>query len=96
MSYLFPLVASNARECATCDVNRANVETLSYRQTLYHRFERNADGSAKRCRVNGKVKLWKKSPQAFRLPVKWGLKHCFYLTQQNGSGWSTIEPVYIP
>ncbi len=42
-------------------------------QTLYHVTARNADGTAQRWRVNGKVTVWKRSPGRVRVPVKHGL-----------------------
>jgi hypothetical protein len=60
--------------------------------TLYHAFLTNRDGSALRCRVNGRCKTWKTRPQRFRLPVKYGLKTCFYITPENAHEWLLIDP----
>ena len=68
-------------------VSRDNVETLGYRDILYHVTLKNANGTPLRCRVNGKVKLWKTRPNEFRLPVKYGLRECFYITETNGGEW---------
>ena len=68
-------------------VSRDNVETLGYRDIQYHVTLKNADGTPLRCRVNGKVKLWKTRPNEFRLPVKYGLRECFYITEANGNEW---------
>lgn len=62
------------------------------RTTLYHREVKNADGSAARCRVNGKCKTWKTRPDDFSLPVKYGLRDCFYITPENAHEWSETEP----
>ena len=51
--------------------------------TLYHVSHRNADGSAQRWRVNGKVKTWKRDPSRLQIPVKNGLKNCDYLTERD-------------
>ena len=40
---------------------------------LYHVTTRNADGTAQRWKVNGKVQTWKRSPERVRIPVKHGL-----------------------
>lgn len=32
-----------------------------------------------KCRRNGATKTWKKWPGLFRIPVKYGLKSCFYI-----------------
>jgi hypothetical protein len=58
--------------------------------TLHHTTLKNADGSPVRCRVNGKCKVWKRQPSAFRLPVKHGLKFCFYIEQHNAHEWSVV------
>lgn len=60
--------------------------------TFYHVSARNADGTAVRCRVNGKCKTWKRRPEAFRLPVKYGLKEYFYLDNGNAKEWLTVDP----
>lgn len=54
---------------------------------FWHRIERNTDGTPLRCRPNGKPKFWKTRPHDFKLPVKYGLKNCFYLTPANISDW---------
>jgi hypothetical protein len=54
---------------------------------FWHRTQRNADGSPVRCRVNGKLKTWKTRPDSFRLPVKHGIKQCFYITPENAAYW---------
>lgn len=60
--------------------------------TLYHVTLRNADGSATRARVNGKCKVWKTRPKDFQLPMKHGLKVCFYLTPRNAHEWMIEDP----
>lgn len=62
---------------------------------FYHRSLRNADGTALRCRANGKLKVWKTRPDDFRLPVKYGLKQCFYITPRNAREWLTYDPSTI-
>lgn len=64
---------------------------LEYRQTIYNRYGRNADGSPERWRVNGKLKEWKNRPGEFRLPIKWGLKTGGYLTHQNAHMFTLTE-----
>lgn len=60
--------------------------------TFYHVTLRNADGTAVRCRANGACKTWKTRPDDFRLPVKYGLKQCFYITPSNAKDWLTTDP----
>ena len=64
----------------------------TYRQTFYHAWARNSDGSAVRVRVNGQCKVWKTRPEEFRLPVKYGLRDCLYITQANASEWLVSDP----
>jgi hypothetical protein len=59
---------------------------------FFHRYLRNADGSAVRCRSNGRCKTWKTRPDDFRLPVKYVLKECFYITPTNAADWTTSDP----
>lgn len=73
--------------------------TLRHGQTLYHKVLKNRDGSALRCRVNGKCKTWVTRPGQFKLPVKHGLRECFYIftgaphdTAWNPASWSVTEP----
>lgn len=59
---------------------------------FYHRTLRNADGTAVRCRANGRCKTWKTRPDDFRLPVKYGLRKCFDITPSNAADWLTSDP----
>jgi len=45
--------------------------------------EKNADGTAVRWRVNGKVKTWKTRPGEFKIPVKHGMYDYGYITEKN-------------
>lgn len=58
-----------------------------YRQEFHHVKVKNADGTPARCRVNGKCKTWKTRPNEFQLPVKYGLRDCFYITPINSKDW---------
>ncbi len=60
-------------------------------QIFHHITEKNADKTPMRCRVNGKCKTWKTRPMEFKLPVKHGLRNCFYLSQDNAGDWVTIS-----
>lgn len=68
-------------------VTKQIAESARYRQEFYHKTIKNVDGSPARCRVNGKCKTWKTRPNEFSLPVKYGLKHCFYINQITGADW---------
>lgn len=41
-----------------------------------------------RVRRNGKTKLWKKQPERFSIPVKYGLKDCFRIDNTNCEEWT--------
>lgn len=62
-------------------------KTLTKGAILHHVTMKNGDGSPKRCRVNGKVKLWKREPERFELPVKQGLNNFGYVTDLNQNAW---------
>ena len=54
---------------------------------FYSKALKNADGSPLKARRSGKTKTWKTRPNEFRIPVKYGFKHSFYITQNNCQGW---------
>jgi hypothetical protein len=54
--------------------------------------EKYADGkNTKRCRRNGATKTWKTRPGHFRIPVKYGLKTCFYITHANAHHYTPVR-----
>ena len=65
------------------------------RVTFYHRTLRNSRGERVECRTNGKCKVWKTRPDDFQLPVKYGLRDCFYITPHNAGDWLTAEQVAL-
>lgn len=64
-----------------------DIESVESATEFWHRTARNADGSPVRARANGRVKTWKTRPAEFRLPVKYGLRECFYITPENAYQW---------
>jgi len=56
-------------------------------QILHHKSLKNSDKTPLRARVNGKVQTWKTRPEEFKLPLKHGLKDCFYITEFNAAEW---------
>ena len=56
---------------------------LKHGDILYHVTYKNADGTPQRWRVNGKVKLWKRSPDKIQIPLKHGLYSYDYLAQDD-------------
>lgn len=65
--------------------------SLRHGQTLYHFTARNADKTPLRCRVNGACKTRKTRSNEYSLPVKHGLKNCFYITERSGGDWCETE-----
>ena len=62
--------------------------SLRHGVTLHHMMLKNADGTPLRARVNGKVKLWKREPERFEIPLKHGLRDCGYMREDDVSFWS--------
>ena len=62
-------------------INQA--KDLKQGDILYHVINRNADNTPQRWRVNGKVKLWKRSPNRIQVPLKHGLYSYDYLTEDD-------------
>ena len=58
---------------------------------LHHATAKGGDGTPARCRSNGKCKTWKTRPDDFQLPVKYGIKMCFYITPANADSWNLPE-----
>lgn len=78
-----------------CPMTADDALTLTYGDVIYHATLRNSDGSAVRARVNGKVKTWKRRPGYFQIPMKHGLRDCFYLTpdgSQRLENWRLSDP----
>jgi hypothetical protein len=73
-------------------IGRFNVEALDLGTIIYHMTERNADGSAQRWRVNGRIKLWKTRPTHFRVPLKQGMYNFGYLTHDNADEFTLRDP----
>jgi hypothetical protein len=58
-------------------------KNLKHGQIIYHIYNRNADKTPQRWRVNGMVKTWKTRPDEVRVPIKHGMKNCDYLTERE-------------
>jgi len=57
-------------------------KSLKSGDILYHVKNKNADGSAQKWKVNGKIKTWKRSPEKVKIPVKFGMYTCDYITEE--------------
>ena len=64
-------------------MNLSQAKKLKYGQIIYHKTLKNADGTAMRFKINGVVKLWKRSPEKIRVPLKHGLYQYYYLDENN-------------
>lgn len=58
-------------------------KNLEYGDIIHHTANKNADGTPQRWRVNGRVKLWKRSPNRVQIPIKHGLYDFDYLTENE-------------
>lgn len=61
--------------------------SLRYRDDLLHVSLKQSSGAPVRCRVNGACRTWATRPDDFKLPVKHGLRDCFYITPANADQW---------
>lgn len=69
-------------------ITKEQAVTLQPGKILHHtKLKRRRDGLPFRCRVNGKCKTWKTRPDDWRLPVKFGLRTCFYINPSNAFLW---------
>lgn len=69
-------------------ITRENCETVKNFEPVSKRRNK---GDLVRVRRNGKTKLWKRQPDKFRIPVKYGLRHYFYITNQTAWMWNAID-----
>lgn len=72
-------------------ITKLSIISLPIGSTIYFRMGSNADGSPVRWRINGKVKLWKTRPDEFKVPIKYGLKQCDYITHLNADMFYLTE-----
>lgn len=66
-------------------VTRSQSETA---ENFEHVSMKNRDKTPVRARRNGKTKTWKTRPGDFQIPVKYGLRECFYITPTNAHEWN--------
>ena len=72
-------------------ITRDIAVNATYGTIFYHKTLKNADGSPLRARVNGKCRRLKRDPHYFRLPMKYGLRDCFYIDNNNAHEFMTEE-----
>lgn len=68
-------------------ITKKIAENTFHGQVFHHKSLKNADGTPLRARVNGACKVWKTRPAEFRLPMKHGLRQCFYIEPSNADEW---------
>jgi len=60
---------------------------------FYHRTLTYKDGRTPiQVRRNGQTKTWKTRPGEFRIPVKYGFREYFYITDKDAADWS-VQPL---
>ena len=73
-------------------MNLAEVKRLRHGQTIWVKGKYNADGTAMRVRVTGKVQTWKTRPSEVQVPVKHGMYESLYITHRNMDRFTLKEP----
>lgn len=73
-------------------VSFVQARRLHYGDELYHKYLKNADGSAQRWRVTGMPKTWKTRPGEIRVPLKRGMSEYGVLDQYNLNDFTLREP----
>jgi len=68
-------------------LNRRNCETA---KRFEHKALKNNDQTPLRARRNGKTKLWKRKPENFSIPAKYGMYEYFYINQSNCDDWVVV------
>jgi hypothetical protein len=69
-------------------VNKENALTAN---RFEHVSIKNADKTPARCKRNGKTKIWVTRPDEFKIPVKHGLRDCFYIDNTNCNDWNVVD-----
>lgn len=75
----------------TTKILPVDVYAVTRGQTLYSALYHNVDGTPLRARVNGKLRTWKRQPGYYELPMKHGLRTCFYITPESTPYWFVTE-----
>lgn len=67
-------------------------KNLRVGQAIYAKYQYNADGTAMRARVNGKVRTWKTRPNEVEIPYKRGPYEYGYIRQYDLPNFTLKEP----
>ena len=66
-------------------------KSLGYGDTIYSKYYNNADGTPQRFKVNGQVKVWKRTPNRVQVPLKRGLYEFGYLDESELNDFCLTE-----
>ena len=73
--------------------DEVNVDTAQTANTFYHRtLKYKRSDRPIEVRRMGRTKLWKRQPDKFRVPVKYGMYDSFYIDNDNAHEWSVAPP----
>lgn len=72
-------------------LTKSEALALRHGQNLFSGIANDRQGNPVKCRVNGKCQTLKLTPAFFKLPVKHGLRNCFYISLDNMNDWFTSE-----
>ena len=65
------------------DLTLEKAKTLKRCDIIYHKINKNSNGTHQKWKVNGKIKLWLTDKNRFQIPVKHGLYSYGYIDQHN-------------
>lgn len=68
---------------------------LYHGRIIYIIGKHDSSGEPSKCRVMGKVQLWKTRPQEFKIPVARGLYDHGYVTNRNAGSFTLRKPVSV-
>lgn len=70
---------------------RLTRQTALTARTFWHRTATYKDGVRPiEVRRNGATKTWKRQPNKFQIPVKYGMYEYFYITDADAADWSIV------
>jgi len=69
----------------------SEAKNLNRDHIIYSRRDNYKDGTPRRWKINGKVKVWKRNPLRVQVPLKQGLYTYNYLTEKNLNQFSLGE-----
>ena len=72
-------------------LTKETAASLHHGQNLFSGLSLDSQGKPSKCRVNGKLQTLKLTPDFFKLPVKYGLRTCFYILPMNAADWYLTE-----